>query len=146
MPRCLGWNIKHESDPQSLTFSRALPQCQYLQTASIFYRACKNTQILCQRPLSSLPYSLTESLGDTLGEDVTKNLDVSKVEECLRLEALQNYVNKKWSPFIFLLTLSSVIGSPLFTQGVCIFKFYSPIACNAHIFPRDSEPVLTDLD
>ena len=58
---------------------------------------------------SHLPYCLTESLGDTLGKGVTK------VEECLRLEALQNCVNKKWNPFIFLLTLSSVIGSPIYS-------------------------------
>ena len=88
---------------------------------------------------SHLYHSLTKPIGDTLEEDVTK------VEECLRLAALQNCVNKEWSPFVFLLALSNVIGIPIYSfypKG--IYKFGSPIVCNAHIFPRDSAPVLTD--
>ena len=63
-----------------------LPQCQFLHRASIFYRACKNTQIL---PKATLIFTIVSlNLFDTLGEDVTK------VDECLRVEALQNCVNK----------------------------------------------------
>ena len=58
---------------------------------------------------SHLHHSLSQTIGDTLAEEVPK------VEDYFTLEGLPNCVGKELSPFIFLVALSSTISLPIYS-------------------------------
>ena len=58
--------------------------------------------------------------------------------DCVRLEALRNCQGKRWSPFMCLMALSSVINLPICSLYPDTRARYAPNLFNARIFPRQA--------
>ena len=67
------------------------------------------------------------------------NKSLSNYHDCLKLEALKNCTNRRWSPFICLMAMASVLGLQVRSLYPDTGKDHMENFCNALLLPRESQ-------